>query len=90
MDDAYRECIARGYDSLLMEQALEGPSLGPGGIFKVVQARLAEALTLKRIAYVDSLGRDDGRQFVEDAARNRGINIRVFATVDEAERWMES
>lgn len=89
MQDAYRECVARGYDSLLIEQALAGPSLGPGGIFRIVQDRLASGLSLRRIAYVDTFGRDDGRRFVEDVARNRGINIRSFASLEEARGWLE-
>jgi hypothetical protein len=89
MEEAYRECVARGYDALLIEQALTGATLGPGGIYKVVKARLDTALNLRRIAYVDAQGRDDGRQFVEDVARNRGINIRTFASVDDAKLWLE-
>jgi hypothetical protein len=89
MEESHRECVARGYDALLIEQALEGPSLGPGGIFKIVQARLDTARTLRRIAYVDTHGRIDGRKFVEDVARNRGINVRAFASVDDAKLWLE-
>ena len=90
LEEAHAACIARGCDSLLIEQSLDGPSLGAGGIFKLVQSRLDLALRLRRIAYVDTRGRDEGRQFVENMARNRGVNIRAFPTIEDAQRWLES
>lgn len=88
MEDAYAACVARGYDSLLLEQSLDGPSIGAAHIFAVVRERLDAALSLRRIAYVDAKGRDEGRQFVEDVTRNRGVNLRVFESVEKAVAWL--
>lgn len=88
MQDAYAACVARGCDSLLLEQSLDGPSIGAAHIFAVLRDRLEAALSLRRIAYVDTKGRAEGRQFVEDVARNRGVNLRVFDTIEQAEAWL--
>jgi hypothetical protein len=87
--EAHHERVKRGFDTILLEQALEGPSIGPGNIFSALKERLPHALTLKRIAWVEVHGREDGRKFIEDAARNRGINLRSFTSVAEAVAWLE-
>ena len=88
--EAYVACVERGKDQLLLEQALTGPSIGAANIYTALKDRLTDALTLRRIAYVDAEGREDGRMFVENAARNRGVNIRTFVSVDEAANWLKS
>jgi hypothetical protein len=86
--DAYAECVKRNCDEMLLELATTGPSLGPSRIFSVLKDRLDDALKLRKIAYVDTQGRE-GRAFVENFARNRGVNIRAFSTIEEAQRWLE-
>ena len=83
-------CVRRDCDELLIELNVTGPSLPTGTIFDVVSERSQRALRYRRIAYVDaSTERDlDNLRFVETVAKNRGVNIRFFRKVDEAENWM--
>jgi hypothetical protein len=86
--EAYVECVNRNCEQMLLEMATTGPTLGPSRIFGVLKDRLDDALKLRKIAYVDTQGRDSGREFVENFGRNRGVNIRAFATTEEAQRWL--
>jgi hypothetical protein len=85
--DAYAECVKRRCEQMLLEMATVGPTLGPSRIFGVLKDRLDDALKLRKIAYVDTGGRE-GRLFVENFARNRGVNIRAFDTIEDADRWL--
>jgi hypothetical protein len=42
------------------------------------------------IAYVDVNAGGDMMKFAENVALNRGIPVRLFATVAEAEKWIEN
>jgi hypothetical protein len=85
--EAYAECVKRSCEQMLLEMATTGPSLGPSRIFGVLKDRLEDALKLRKIAYVDTQGRG-GRGFVENFARNRGVNIRAFDSIGDAEHWL--
>ena len=83
-------CVQRSCFSVLLETNLSGPSLGASSIFSVVSERSADAATLRRIAYVDPGSERSPEQlkFAETVAVNRGVNVRLFRTVAEAERWI--
>jgi len=40
------------------------------------------------VAYVDVNAKGKLMQFAEDVAFNRGMPVKVFATVDAAEKWL--
>ena len=89
LNQAYLACLEKKLDSLLLEMAFSGPSLGPGSIYSVVSRGSPDGMKLRRIAYVDSSQRDPEKmKFAENVARNRGVNVRLFASVADAERWM--
>ena len=88
--EAHDEYMKRGYDTVLLEQALAGPSIGAGNIFSALMERLPHARKLKRVAWVEVHGREEGRNFVENAARNRGLNLRSFTSVEEAAAWLDA
>lgn len=89
--EAHQACLKRGFDSLLLELALDGPSLPPAEIFAVVADRSFEGSKLRRIAYVDPSERDPGKmKFAETVAINRGVNVRLFRDIAEAHRWLAS
>lgn len=81
-----RECQARGCTRLLIEERLEGPRLDRGDVFDVASGGAAPGLPL--IAYVDVNAQGTLMNFAEDVAFNRGVRIRVFGSVPEAERWL--
>jgi hypothetical protein len=85
-------CAARNYTVLLIEEGLSGPGLSEDALFKLVSNRAPEARELlTRIAFVDVNPEHDfsHRKLMETYATNRGINIRVFATTEAAQNWLE-
>lgn len=91
LDEVYAACQRTGIVNVLLEMAFSGPSLGPSGIFKVIENASAHGATLGRIAYVEASA--DGRQrarFAETVAINRAVNIRLFDDVAQAARWLEA
>jgi len=90
LKEAYEACVKNAKDSVLLEMRLEGPTMGTGNIFSVVQQRSEPGRELRRIAYVDG-GRDPEKaKFAETVARNRGVNVRLFPTVEEAKKWLDA
>jgi len=89
---AVREaCRERKFAAVLIEEHLEGPGLGEADIFTVVSRAAPETVPLiRRIAYVDTNPAHDAKRmaFAENVAVNRGVNVRVFPALDEAEAWI--
>jgi hypothetical protein len=89
LQDVLRECLARGCVRVLIEERLEGPRLGPGDVFDIAAEGAARgATTLPAIAYVDVNAQGALMNFAEDVAVNRGVRVRVFGTLAEAQRWL--
>ena len=89
--DAYQACIDRNVSSLLLEMAFTG-GLSLGEVCSVINERSLDGSNLERIAYVDTnpdLPRDMA-EFAELVALNRGVNVRLFSTLSEAEQWLQS
>ena len=87
--EVYEACLANRKDSVLLDMRLEGPTMGTSSIFSVVQERSGEGRELRRIAYVDSDREPEKAKFAETVARNRGVNVRLFPSVEEARKWLE-
>jgi hypothetical protein len=64
-----------------------GPSLGRSDIFQVVSQRSPQGAKLRRIAYIEA-GDPDMARFAETVALNRGVNVRLFESVTDAEKWL--
>jgi hypothetical protein len=78
---------------VLIEKNLFGPALGMMQIFDVVTEGSQRTWpVVSRIAYVDPNPEhsDDLVRFAENVAITRGVNVRVFRTVRDAEQWMLS
>jgi hypothetical protein len=90
LKEAYEACVARGRTSVLLEMVLTGPGLDTSSIFAVIAERSGDGAKLRKIAYVDlSEARDDSKaRFAETVAVNRGVNVRFFRDVAEAQRWL--
>ena len=79
--------------AVLVEENLDGPRMGPGEIFWIVQdlhAEFREAIHLAAFVDVNALRSDDNMRFVEDASVNRGVEVAGFPTVAEAEAWLRN
>jgi hypothetical protein len=85
------ECIARGCYRVLIEERLEGPRLRTLDVFEVIFKGSTQALGLyTAIAFVDLNAEGDLMKFAQTAAVNRGIPVSIFATIAEAEKWLQA
>ena len=77
----------------MIEENLSGPGTDLVSIYEIASegSRYA-ALQFRRIAYVDVNPEHDvaRMQFAETVAINRGVSIRHFTTVAEAEAWLRA
>jgi hypothetical protein len=91
LEDLRRECVARGCRRVLVEERLHGARLGTSDVFAVVMAEASRAVgVFEAIAYVDVNAGGDMMKFAENVALGRGIPVRLFAAVAEAEKWLEN
>lgn len=90
--DANRAAVEHNSDTLLLEMKFSGPSLDFASIYSVISARSPTGSLFKRIAYVDlnKQQSDDRAEFATLAANNRGVNVRLFRNLTEAQRWLEN
>jgi hypothetical protein len=89
--DVLRECKVRNCTRVLVEERLEGPRLQTMDVFSIASAGGAPALgTLQAIAYVDVNAQGHLMQFAENVAVNRGLPVRVFNSLPEAEDWLKA
>jgi hypothetical protein len=90
LDEVIAECTTLRCDYVLIEERLEGPRLRTMDVFEIASQRGKPLpATLKAMAYVDVNAEGDLMRFAEDVAVNRGSPVRVFSSVDDAERWLE-
>ncbi len=90
MAELQRKCRALGCDRILIEERLEGPRLSAMEVFQIVSEGSQTGLgSFSAMAYVDINALGDLMQFAEDTAVNRGLPMRVFRTVQEAESWLD-
>jgi hypothetical protein len=78
--------------TVLIEEDLQGPSLPTLDVFEIVTTQVSAVDRAPRIAFVDrNPAHDTSRMaFAQTVAENRGLTVRVFGTVAEAEAWLES
>jgi hypothetical protein len=89
LKEVLRECASRNYSKVLIEERLGGPRLGTLDVFSVSSEGASKALgKLKAMAYVDINAEGNLMKFAETVAVNRGLPVRVFSTVAEAEKWL--
>ena len=83
------ECTTRNCFRVMIEERLEGPRLGAIDVFQIVSegSSLVKGM-LEAIAYVDVNAESDLMQFAETVAVNRALQVTVFSTVADAEKWL--
>ena len=87
--EVMRECMARRTYRVLIEERLEGPRLGTMDVYQVASEGADRAKGLfEAIAYVDANAKGRLMEFAETVAVNRGLPVTVFATVEEAKKWL--
>jgi hypothetical protein len=89
IEEVMRECSARHCFRILIEERLVGPRLGTMEVFTLVSAGAKRYHgMLEALAYVDMNDEGGVMRFAEDIAVNRGIPVRVFRTLEGAEKWL--
>jgi hypothetical protein len=89
LKDLLRECEARQCFNVLIEERLEGRRLETWDVYQVASDGSALARGIFRtIAFVDVNASGELMRFAETVANNRGVPMRLFATVAEAEAWL--
>lgn len=88
--EVHEACVQRNFSRVLLEMNFSGRSMDIFSIFDVISERSPDALKFERIAYVDASSERDPQQakFAETVANNRGVNVRLFRNLDDAERWI--
>jgi hypothetical protein len=89
LKDLLRECEARQCFNVLIEERLEGRRLETWDVYQIASdnSTLARGI-FRTIAYVDVNMGGELMKFAETVANNRGVPMRLFATVAEAEAWL--
>ena len=89
--DVLQACREHQCYRVLVEERLEGPRLKMMDVFRIAsEGSAAAAGIIQALAYVDVNAEGDLMQFAETVGVNRGIPVRLFATVDEAEQWISA
>jgi hypothetical protein len=89
LEEVLRECVARNCHRLLIEERLAGPRLGTTSVFEIAAEGSDHAQGhFNAIAYVDVNAEGTRMEFAETVAVNRGLPVRVFPSVVDAENWL--
>lgn len=84
-----QECVARGCTHALIEAQLQGPRLPLWDIFEIASEHSKLDMgVFKSIAYVDAKAPVALLTFIQHVTGNRGLPLRVFKSVPEAEQWL--
>jgi hypothetical protein len=90
--EGLKKCIELRCPNMLIEENLKGPSLGIFAVYEIVTKICWQAASVVRhVAYADISPehRKEVNQFAETTAVNRGVNVKLFETVAEAENWLQ-
>jgi hypothetical protein len=88
-EEIHRECTARKCFRILIEENLDGPRLDVLKVLELISEESIKIIGLFRaIAYVDVNAVDNSMEFIENAAVNRRLPVKVFPTVVDAEKWL--
>ena len=88
-EEIHRECTARKCFRILIEENLEGPRLNIVKVLQLISEESSKSMGLfKAIAYVDINAVDNSMEFIENVAVNRGLPVKVFPTVTDAQKWL--
>jgi hypothetical protein len=83
-----QEARTRSCTHVLIESRLEGPRLALWDIFEIAAEYRAYKGLFDAIAYVGIGAPGPLLTFIQNVSRNRGLPLRVFESVPEAEQWL--
>jgi hypothetical protein len=83
------ECLARKKDLLLIDfMNVENQSIGLLDRWKLGRSILTYAGKLSKVAACAPARLMDRERFAELVARNCGVNVRAFSSLDDARHWL--
>jgi hypothetical protein len=89
LQEIYKESIANNYKRILIEERLQGPLLGTMDIYDILSKTSQDFFGFfSAIAYVDTQNDTKTIAFIENLGVNRSLPLRVFPTVEKAEKWL--
>ncbi|MBI3855329.1 MAG: hypothetical protein HY293_06525 [Planctomycetes bacterium] len=89
--EIYEACRKWECPRVLVEENLQGPGMTLTEVFGVVNEASRQVWpVVQQVAFVDVNPEHDHKnmKFAETVAVNRAVNIRVFATLADAEAWL--
>ncbi len=89
--EVYKTCSERGFSAVLIEENLSGPSLLPADVYKIISKASSQTSPIvNKIAFVDVNPIHSPAIAVlgEAVGRDRGANVKVFRSIDEAATWL--
>jgi hypothetical protein len=91
IDELIRECLHRGYSRVLIEERLVGPPIRAAEVIEIAEQESGLARgCFTAIAFVDLNLESRSLEFIENVAVNRGLPMKVFSSVPEAEEWLRA
>jgi hypothetical protein len=91
LSDVLKYCLEHNCHDVLIEENLSGPGLEIFEIFNIASHGAKNALfAIRQIAYVDLNPEHSSKSmdFAETVAGNRGLFVKIFSTVHDAEKWL--
>lgn len=88
--EAYRECERRNCWKLLIEENLQGPAMTITDVYHAASRGTERVGRPVVVAFVDvnPLHPKQNVEFAGKVALNRGLNIRVFDNLPDAQAWI--
>lgn len=87
-DEIAEECFSREKSKIMIEknfrQSVSAPEMLEMGVY------LGSILANKKIAFLDRFKHESINELGKKIARNRGVIMRIFDNVSEAEDWLTS
>lgn len=90
--EIHTACVQRNASAVLIEENLSGPCIPLSAVLQIIEQRVPQARKLlKRIALIDLNPEHDASrmEYAGDVAFQRGVNLRLFASVAAAARWLQ-
>jgi hypothetical protein len=83
-------CVQHNCPYVLIEENLQGPSLQTLELFQVIAKAAQPSPAVRCVAYIDVNPEHDANRmkFAEAVASNRGMMVKIFADLPEAEEWL--
>lgn len=88
--ELYLECMKRNCWKVLVEENLQGPAMSLIDVYQAASEASDKVQRPALMAFVDINPQhpQQNMEFAGKVALNRGLNIRVFANVPDAETWI--